>query len=68
VFTHFYNARSLEQTLIMKDNEHKIMQMQTLETFIPHLIGKEEEKEVALIAITSAKTGGDKAHPYGWRR
>lgn len=44
-------AAQYAQNALLKESEQKILQMQTLESFIPHLVGSEEEKRVALIAI-----------------
>lgn len=44
-------AAENKRTALLKESEQKILQMQTLETFIPHLVSGEEEKKVALIAI-----------------
>jgi cytoskeletal protein RodZ len=53
-FTHTYNEHQSERELSSGQEQVRVLEMQTVEKFIPHLITSDEtEKEVALLAITS---------------
>lgn len=60
IFTYQFNKQ--QEIRIQQNQEHqqqnqkhqvRILEMQTLEKFIPHLAGNEKTKEIALIAITT---------------
>lgn len=52
-FTHTYNERQSSREHQSSIYETKILEMQTVEKFIPHLAGNEENKRVALLALTT---------------
>ena len=52
-FTHVYNEHQAQREAESQKYQTRILEMQTIEKFIPHLTGKEEIKKVALLAITS---------------
>lgn len=52
-FTHVYNERQSTRDHQTQTYQTRILEMQTVEKFIPHLTGDEETKKVALLALTS---------------
>jgi len=52
-FTNVYNERASAREHQTKVYQTRILEMQTVEKFIPHLTGDEERKKVALLALTS---------------
>jgi len=52
-FTHVYNERQGAREYQTRIYQTRILEMQTVEKFIPHLTGDEETKKVALLALTS---------------
>ena len=52
-FTNVYNENQGRRDLEAQKDQTRILEMQTIERFIPHLTGDERTKKVALLAITS---------------
>lgn len=52
-FTHTYQMQQDERSAALRDQELRILRVQTLEQFIPYLKGAEEEKRAAIIAISA---------------
>lgn len=52
-FTHVYNESQSAREHQTQTYQTRILEMQTVEKFIPHLTGDEETKKVALLALTS---------------
>jgi hypothetical protein len=52
-FTHVYNTTQNEREINVKNQQNRIAEVQTLEKFMPHLLGSEESKKVAILAISS---------------
>ncbi|WP_207063996.1 SH3 domain-containing protein [Motiliproteus sp. SC1-56] len=52
-FTHSYNERQGARDFQAQIHQTRVLEMQTVEKFIPHLSGDEETKKIALLAITS---------------
>jgi hypothetical protein len=53
VFTFVYNLNESNRNRILKEQEMRVSRIQTLEKFIPHLNGSEQEKRLAILAISS---------------
>ena len=52
-FTYTYNQKQDALELQAQANQTKILEMQTVEKFIPHLTSDEKTKEIALLALTT---------------
>jgi hypothetical protein len=52
-FTHVYNEHQSQREAESQKYQTRILEMQTIEKFIPHLTGREEIKKIAPLAITS---------------
>ena len=52
-FTYSYNKQQGTQEHQNQIHQTKILEMQTVERFIPHLTGDEKTKEIALLALTT---------------
>jgi hypothetical protein len=52
-FTNQYNERQGARDFQTQIHQTRVLEMQTVERFIPHLTGDEETKKIALLAITS---------------
>jgi len=52
-FTNEYNERQGARDFQAQVHQTRVLEMQTVEKFIPHLTGDEEKKKIALLAITS---------------
>ena len=53
IFTYFYNEQQGIREHQNQVHQTKILEMQTVEKFIPHLTGDEKTKEIALLALTT---------------
>ena len=52
-FTQVFNNRQNERNAALKDQEIRVAQIQTVEKFIPHLTGTEDQKRLAVLLINA---------------
>lgn len=51
LFTRVYNEKQDARNAALKEQEIRIAQIQTVEKFIPHLTGTEDQKKIAILAV-----------------